>query len=354
MLTDLAQFEPRRIALVKPSALGDIVHALPVLSALRQRWPSAHISWVVNRSYASLLHGHPDLDAVIPFDRGAYKHGLISGALSSLRFARALHDAKFDLVVDLQGLLRTGLMTLATHAAHRIGFANAREGATRCYNHRIDVPDADQLHAVDRYWRVVEALGAANGTKRFHVPISSAARTQAAQRLAPWPKPWLVIGVGARWLTKRWPPENFAAAARHVLSRFGGSAIFIGGPEDASLACIAAQHLGQPSLDLCGKTSLPQLAAVLDRADAVLANDTGPLHLAAALGRPTIAPYTCTLVVRHGPYGQFHRTASATVDCHGSYRKTCDHLSCMATLPPERLIAPLQEVLAGWVTRKPA
>ena len=146
-----------------------------------------------------------------------------------------------------------------------------------------------------------------------------------------------MLGVGARWETKRWPPENFGAVARQAIDRFGGSVIFIGTRDDAEISKMV--KLNQPGLNLCGQTSLQQLAAVLERADAVLANDTGPLHLAAALGRPTIAPYTCTLVVRHGPYGQFQRTASATVDCHGSYRKTCDHLSCMPTLTPERLIA---------------
>jgi heptosyltransferase-1 len=113
-------------------------------------------------------------------------------------------------------------------------------------------------------------------------------------------------------------------------------------------------NIGQPTLDLCGQTTLPQLAAIMERADAVVANDTGPLHLAAALGRPTVAPYTCTLVAKHGPYGQAHRTASATVDCHGSYKKKCDHFSCMPTLPAARLSGLLDEVLAGWVTRRPA
>jgi ADP-heptose:LPS heptosyltransferase len=269
-----------------------------------------------------------------------------------LRLARRLHDGQFDLVIDLQGLLRTGLMSLATGAARRIGFANAREGAPWCYTDRIAVPDTDQIHAVERYWRVVEAFGAGDVPKKFHVPISDIARTQAAQWLAPWPRPWLVLGVGARWVTKRWPPENFAAIARRALDHFGGSVIFIGGAEDA----IVAQNvkMQRPTLNLCGKTSLPQLAAVLERADIVLANDTGPLHLAAALGRPTIAPYTCTLVKRHGPYGQAHRAVSATVPCHGSYRKTCDHMSCLPTLPPERLFGLLDEVMSGWVMRRPA
>src|SRR5437763_743537 len=109
-ITTLDYLDPRRIALIKPSALGDIVHSLPVLSALRQRWPAAHITWVANRSYASLLNGHPDLDAVLPFDRGAMRRE----PLSVLKFARALRAARFDLAIDLQGLFRTGLMSVAS------------------------------------------------------------------------------------------------------------------------------------------------------------------------------------------------------------------------------------------------
>ncbi|MFL5328221.1 MAG: glycosyltransferase family 9 protein [Gemmataceae bacterium] len=352
MISDPQSLAPCRIALIKPSALGDIVHSLPVLSALRQRWPNAQITWVVNRSYASLLNGHPDLDAILPVDRAAFRDGPITGATTMIRLARRLHDGHFDLVIDLQGLLRTGLMCLATGAARRIGFANAREGAPWCYTDRISVPDADQIHAVDRYWRVVEAIGAGDCPKKFFVPIPDMARSQVSSWLAAWPRPWVVLGVGARWVTKRWPPHNFAALARRALDRFGGSVIFIGGSEDAT--AVQSVKLHKPALDLCGKTSLPQLAAVLERADVVLANDTGPLHLAAALGRPTIAPYTCTLVTRHGPYGQAHRTASAMVPCHGSYRKTCDHMSCLPTLPPERLFGLLDEVMSGWVTRKRA
>src|SRR5207245_2207040 len=121
---------PRRIALIKPSALGDVVHALPVLSALRERFPTAHITWVVNRGYESLLRNHPELDATLPFDRGA---AAAVAALSALRFARLLRHARFDLVLDLQGLFRTGLMAAATGATRRVGLSTAREGAAHFY-----------------------------------------------------------------------------------------------------------------------------------------------------------------------------------------------------------------------------
>ena len=106
--------DPQRIVLIKPSALGDIMHSLPVLSALRQRFPDAHISWLVNRGFAPLLEGHPDLNEIVPFDRGAFRNGWLKGSLDFARFLNQLRSHRFDLVIDLQGLLRTGLMTLAT------------------------------------------------------------------------------------------------------------------------------------------------------------------------------------------------------------------------------------------------
>jgi heptosyltransferase-1 len=337
----LATLDPRRIALIKPSALGDIVHALPVVAALRERYPTAHITWVVNRAYESLLRGHPDLDATLPFDRGARGAGAV---LTALRFARTLRQGKFDLVLDLQGLLRTALMTIATGAARRVGLSSAREGATHFYTDVV----ADDLsrHAVDRYWRMASELGAGDGPKRFRVPLDRAAVAWADRQLADLPRPWLIVGVGARWLTKRWPPEHFAALIDAARREFAGSAVFIGTGDDAALSRKSISLLSGPTLDLTGKTTLAQLAAVLAAADVVLANDTGPLHLAAALGRPVVAPYTCTDVARHGPYDAFAGAVATTVPCRASYVRKCGHLSCMAELTPDRLRGPLFEALS--------
>src|SRR5215207_8337192 len=145
----LDRVDARRIAIIKPSALGDIVHSLPVLTALRQRFTSAQITWVVNRSYESLLAGHPDLTDTLPFDRGAFRgaRGAIATAWS---FVRELRRRRFDLVIDMQGLLRSGLMAWASGAPRRVGFANAREGSRYAYTHKIKSPALDAAHAVDR------------------------------------------------------------------------------------------------------------------------------------------------------------------------------------------------------------
>ncbi len=353
---------PQRIAIVKPSALGDIAHSLPVLAALPKRFPEAHISWIVNRSYAAILEGHPDLNEIVTFDRAAMRKGWIRGGLDFARFLKHIRSLQFDMVIDLQGLLRTGLMTRATGAAVRIGLASAREGSRYCYTHCID-DKTGVTHAVNRYWRVIEALGDAPSIKKFHVPVQADARTWARDRLQQYPRPWLAVGVGSRWLTKRWPPEHFASLVRLAHERFGGTAIFVGSPEEADLAQQAVAFVGQafqpakadrnvcPTLQLTGKTTLPQLVAVLAETDAMIANDTGPLHLAVALGRPVVAPYTCTLIERTGPYGQDERAVATTIWCRGSYLKTCPRMECMADLTPARLWPALEMILSTWQQR---
>jgi len=336
---------PRRIALIKPSALGDIVHALPVLTALRRRFPTARITWVVNTAYEPLLRGHPDLTDTLPFDRGAFKRGLVESLRYAASFAAELRRRRFDLVVDLQGLLRSGLMCLASGAPVRVGFANAREGSRYAYTHKVRVPDADRIHAVDRYWRVAEFLGAGDRPKQFHVPLDRAEVEAVRADLAGLPRPWVAVAAGAKWVTKRWRPAYFAELLRRGQAAFGGTALFVGTADDTALSQEVARHLDGPSRDLAGRTSLPRLTALLAECDLMLANDTGPLHLAAALGTPCVAPYTCTRVALHGPYTFPAGGVETRVPCRGSYRKACGNMVCLPELTPDRLWPVFAEVL---------
>lgn len=344
--------DPQRIALIKPSALGDIMNSLPVLTALRQRFPAAHIGWIVNRSFVPLLSGHPDLDEVIPFERGISWARPIAGLRAMAGFVRHIRRARFDLAIDLQGLFRTGMIAYLTGARRRVGLASSREGARWFYTEVVD-DTRGAPHAVDRCWRVAAHFGAGQGEKQFRVPIDPAAADWAAQLLAGYPQPWLAVGIGSRWLTKRWPPQFFADLCRRALRRFGGSIILIGAPDEAELArhtaaLLAADDHCLPMINVAGATSLAQLAALLNRVDVLLANDTGPLHLAVALGRPVLAPYTCTRVSLNGPYGQFHHAIETKVHCQGSYLRKCSRLECMKELTPERLWPTLHGVLENW------
>jgi lipopolysaccharide heptosyltransferase I len=343
----LDRVRARRIAIIKPSALGDIVHALPVLTALRARFPAARITWVVNAAYESLLTGHPDLDETLPFDRSAMR-GARSAIRATFAFASELRRRRFDLAIDMQGLLRSGLMTWATGAPVRVGFANAREGSRYLYTQKVRSPTLNAAHAVERMWCIAEAFGAGGGPKTFRVPLQPAEVASARTELAQLPHPIVAVAGGAKWLTKRWPAAYFAELVNRAHAQFGGSCVLLGAGEDVPLSRAVAERVHGPVLDLTGKTSLQRLAAVLALADVVLGNDTGPLHLAAALGRPCVAPYLCTRVGLHGPYGQAGNCVETSVSCGGSYLKKCGNMICVPDLTPDRLWLKLAEILERW------
>ena len=342
---DLRTLQPNRVCLIKPSSLGDVVHALPVLASLRELWPDAHISWVVNRGLRGLIDGHPALDEVIPFDRSKVGLGP-RGLIAFMKFAADLRRRKFDVTIDLQGLLRSGIMAAATGAPIRVGLAEAREGASRFYTHRIAMPTSP-THAIDKMLRVANAFGGSS-VAQFHVPISSVHREWAKREIGFLRRPILVVNVGARWLTKRWPAASFAEVARRAVHENHAEIIAVGAPEDRSLVDGLIEALAPiPVLDYCGKTSLPQLAALFSLADCVLSNDTGPLHLAAAVGARVVGVYTCTSPEKTGPYGANALHVSSRIWCAASCIKTCGRMDCMTELRPDRVSNAVKTQLAS-------
>jgi len=336
----------RRVALVKPSALGDIIHALPVLEAVRIACPDARISWIVNRSLEPLVAGHPLLHETIAFDRSMFRGGLWKGIGLAAEFWKSLRQRRFDLTIDLQGLARSGLMTLATAAPVRIGLSTSREGSRRAYTHVVPVDEVGIPHAVDRLWQVAHALGVGDLPVRFRVPVRAEEVAGANAELEGLPRPWVVVSPGARWMTKRWRARHFGEIARRIHAEFGGTILLTGSPDEADLAAEVLAPLTGPAIDLIGRTPLPRLIALLSRADLTIGNDSGPLHLAAALGRRVVAPYTCTSIERHGPRGERVRALATAVACRASYLRTCPNMVCMDELTPERLWPTVRESLA--------
>ncbi len=330
------RLEPQRICIIKPSSLGDVIHCLPILPALRQLFPKAQISWVVNAAFRSLLDSHPYVDELIAFERG--KSGLSSsGAASTAHLCGRLLKQRFDLTIDLQGLLRSGLMTAATRAPVRVGIADAREGARWFYTHRVPAPRLG-LHAVDRVGRVVAALGLEHFEPAFHISPSAQDQLWARETLAAIPRPSLILNLGARWMTKRWPPEHFAEIARRAAAEFGAGLACVGARVDIPLAVAMRNAIAPlPLLDLSGKTTLLQLAALAQQSHLFVSNDTGPLHLAAAAGASVVGIYTCTDPLLTGPYGPRVTTVQSCVWCAPSFRKTCNRLDCFAELNPDRV-----------------
>ncbi|GAB4151092.1 MAG: lipopolysaccharide heptosyltransferase I [Planctomycetaceae bacterium] len=335
----LKQIDARRICLIKPSALGDVVQTLPLLPVLKERFPQAEISWVIHHGLRELLEGHPQIDHLISYHR----HGSWRGCW---QLFGELRSRKFDMVLDLQGLLRTGLMTWATASPLRIGLESSREGAGyACHFLLRDTGRFVPAHL--RYWRVAEALGLANRTRETHIAISRNDDDWAAQILQTNGSPILAVNPGARWATKRWPIEHFAAIAAKAARHFGFSIVILGGSDETVLAS-QLEHLLTRFVrnarveNLAGKTSLKQLAAVLRHSDVVLTNDSGPMHLAAGLGTPVLGIFTCTDPVRSGPPGDRHELVTTQLSCANCYKKQCRYrgrkkMACLEEITVERV-----------------
>jgi lipopolysaccharide heptosyltransferase I len=348
----LATLEPERICIIKPTSLGDVVHALPILSALRNRWPETHISWVVSRAYQDVVRGHRDLDEVLLFNRprGAIR---MPDAAQAFGLCRRLRSGRFDLTIDLQGLLRSALLVAAAGAKVRVGMADAREGARWVYTHIVNAP-RHGIHAVDRALRVARELGAPTSDPEFRLPIHPEDHRWAKEQLARAQRPRVVLNVGASWPTKRWPPEHFAEIGRRAAAEFGATLVAVGSAADQPLVEAMRRELGPVGLlDFCGRTRLKQLAALALQCDLMISNDTGPLHLAAASGARVLGIYTCTSPVLTGPVGPRVATVASCVWCAPSFVKRCDRLDCMIELSPDRVWPAVRDQLETALATQP-
>lgn len=323
----------QNILILKPSAIGDVVHTLPVLDLLRRRWPAARIAWLVTPACAGLLEGHPQLDEIILFERKklgrVWRDPRLLFALR--RFTRSLRDRRFDLVLDLQGLFRSGWLAWRTGAPVRVGFDNARELAWLFYTHKVPIDTLEQ-HAVERYLKLARFIGCEDAPPEFRFATTDDDRRHVATLLPPG-QPYAVLCPTTNWPTKRWPLEKFAALAVLLRERFGLTPVLAGGPDVASMS---PQFPG--AVNLGGQTTLRQLCALLEGAALVVSNDSGPMHIAAALGRPLVAPFGPTNPVRTGPYSRMDSVIRLNISCSPCYSRTCSHQSCLRDLDEQAVL----------------
>ena len=306
------------IALVKLSSLGDVVHALPVAAALRARLPHARLSWIVERREAALLTGNAILDAVVPVDTRGWRRALAPVDLARAgrglsELARDLRAARFDVALDLQGLLKSGLLTAATRAPLRIGFAPAlcRERWSALLTNRHVTPPATARHVVEQYLALLEPLGVRPAAIEFPLPRNAAAEARADAffvRSGVKPSDRLVALLpGAGRADKRWPADRFAALAARLTAESGASVLVVWGPGEHDTAKAIVDSARDGRALLAPTSSIEELVALLWRAAVVVGGDTGPLHLAAALGVVCVGLYGPTAAERNGPWGQVRR-----------------------------------------------
>jgi len=303
-----------RIAIVKLSSLGDVIHALPVARALRRARPDAHLTWIVEAREYAILRDHPDLDAVFPVDTRRWRRLLWtpSGARQVGqkvgRLRRRIRDARFEVAVDLQGLIKSGLLTAYTGAPIRIGFdpRHCRERLSSLFTNRHVAPPTSAVHVVDQNLALLQPLGVPPGPVEFHVP----ARPEAERRMEEFlgeqgikrRDTLVALNPGAGRADKRWPVAHLRVLAERLAAEGGARVLLLWGPDEIHMAR-QIRDGSSMKLMLAPPTDLDELSALLRRCSLLVANDTGPLHLAAALGTLCLGLYGPTRAERNGPYG---------------------------------------------------
>ena len=348
----------QRILIIKPSSLGDVVNALPFLSSLRQRYPDRRIAWLVEEDAADLLLGHPLLDRIIVSGRRRWGREIRtpfrgSAALREMAALIAeLRQGRYDLVVDLQGLLKSALTVVCTGARYRVGLAGAREGSERVLTHVVPLP-AGPLHAVDRYLEAARFLGADPLSKAFVFPSrpEDDVRAEALLTEAEVRPNALVVALNpqARWRTKLWEEERFARLGEALARRHGARILVIGSSSDLPSARHLASHMNPVPFVAAGRTDLKVLIALLKRIDLLVTVDSGPMHLAAALGTPLIALFGATDPRLIGPYGGDGVVLRVPLPCSPCSKRRCqikaDRL-CMRSISVEEVAEAASALLA--------
>lgn len=329
---------PRKILIIKPSSLGDIIHSLPVLNSLNECFPYAEIHWLIARNFADLLDDHQMISKLWIIDKDRWKRPLyfFSTIKDLCRLHKELKKEGFDIVIDLQGLFRSGIITFLTGSPVRIGFKEARELSYLFYTHRVE--GGRDVHAVERYLKILSAIQCPSREVTFPIPVRENYRKIYSEMLK---EEYAVIAPGARWDTKRWAAERFAYIARKLPFK----SVIVGGRDDISIAEDIVHSSDGKAISLSGKTDLKGLVEIIRGARFVLCNDSGPAHIGAALGVPVFALFGPTSPVRTGPYGKNVVVLRSELECAPCFKKRCNRWRCMELIPQEDVWKAIKDYL---------
>ena len=339
------------ILIVKLSAIGDVIHTLPSLAALRRLYPDAHITWVVEEAAADIVLNHPQLDRVLIFRRKSWiaflKKGKFALAWQGFRvFLSELRNRPYDIVIDFHGLFKSSIVVFLSKGKRKLGYDSLQELSGLFLNEKI--PEDMTKHAVDRYLDLVHHLGRVSGQVKSVLPIDPAAEAgcralQDGHSLEK--KRYIAVNPVALWETKLWDNQKFADLADAIQERLNIPVVFTGRDQE-SLDKIT-RAMTTKAVNLGGQTSLPELACIYRDALTVISTDSGPMHLAAATGTPVIALFGPTDPARTGPYGTGHAIIRTGIPCSPCLLKKCPAPKCMEDITSERVFAAVEKMLQG-------
>jgi len=341
----------KRILIVKPSSLGDVVHTLPLVHAIKRTSPSCYLAWVIQRGFVGIIAHDPAVDEILPIDIPSTSDpqappGVVWKAtvatISALRDLRRKFRAHpYDVVLDLHASFRSGLIARLNPKGTRIGFADAKELNTWFQHDHIRLPES-VTHAVDKNLGFAAYFGIAPISEDFRMVTSPKGRVRAEAFLAAYGigsnERLIYANPAARWETKFWYPEGWAELADLFMERVHASVVFGGSPDDLSHIESIARLMKQPPLVAAGKLDLAASVALLERADVYVGVDSGPMHIAAFTGTPVVALFGPTDPARVGPYGSGHRVVVRDdLDCLACRRRSCEDRKCLEGITPERV-----------------
>lgn len=331
--------EPRRILLVRLTALGDVLLATPAARALARRFPAARIDWLVEKPYVPLLEANPWVRPLAYDKRGRH-----AGAAGLLRLAFELEAEGYDLVIDLQAKPKTALLRSAGAAS----ITMRKRTPVETFLSLIGREKPQQrMHATAMYLDALAPLGVEPDGNQLELVLTDAMRKEAGS--LPGGERTVALAPGARWDTKRWPPEHFAALGRALIDR-GCRLVLVGGRDEAALLDGLKAAIGADVPDT-RQLSVGGLAAAIGKSALLVSNDSGPAHIASALGVPLVALFGPTSAKRWGPLGPRAKVASLQLDCSpcsnfGTRHCPLGHHACMRKLEPEQVLAEVTALLA--------
>ncbi len=321
---------PRKILILKFSAMGDVVHALPVAATLRKSLPDAHIAWMVEERYQDILRGNPDIDEIIPLRTKVWRKNWNAKSLAEiLNTIKTLHRHKFDLVFDLHGLIKSGIIAKLSGAPTRVGFhrKNCKEKFSALFTNQKGPYMAGGLHVVDMYLTLLQtALKKVVETKNFPLQVPDEADEKVAYFFDQHPdlstRPVIGINPGAGFESKQWELVRFAQLADRISEELSCSIMLTWGPGEEFKAQQISAYMKQKNW-IAPPTSILESIALYKRMALLVSCDSGPLHLGAALGIPTVSIFGPTDPVRNGAYGVNHETVYKVLSCSFCWKKTC-------------------------------
>lgn len=338
--------EYKNILIIKMSALGDVMHALPCAAALRELYPNAKIRWIVHPQFSTFVPSLPYIDEVIYFDKKAFQQMSVAGKIKNFfKMRNLLRSYKFDLVIDLQGLFKSAVIAWLTGCKTKIGYNDMREGSG--FISKAIHGANDKGHIVQQYLDVIRYLGSKVEEPFFPMPELVSEKVAINKILQEKfvgcdSKQFVALVPGAGWITKEWPVLYYVELAKYLISN-NKFVILVGGKAEIDKCNEIASNLpAEKVLNLADRTNLRELAALMGCIGLCIGGDTGPVHIAAAMGCRIIALFGASSGHRAGPYGKNVSIISTTEECAPCFKRKCPlNKNCMEKISVADVIARL-------------